>query len=291
MGGGVVRLLAIAWRSNSPASMNGSRSIRLHQRQRAQHQIVGAGVGERARGDALRLDQQDFRVDLRHHLGGDLVLQRQQVVRLAIEAPCPDDLVAGAQIEQPQRDAQPVAHLLDRAVEQEVDAEGAADGDLVALLVGEARQRGGGRHEHPAEPRQRRGDLLGEARAEMGFVLGDADKLQRQHADMGAAAGAVPAAPRPRRSAPRQSPRATALRGAGGRRADARAGRGRGSRPAASASLPRAPRRADPPAPRGSGHRPGSPCRARRARRAPHQRPPGAFMRAVDRAATAAPRE
>ena len=76
------------------------------QRDGAQHQIVAGGIERRALGDALRFDEQDFRVDLGDDLGGDFVLHGQQVVHFPIEAAGPDDLVADAQIQQAQRDAQ-----------------------------------------------------------------------------------------------------------------------------------------------------------------------------------------
>ena len=188
------------------------------QRDRAQHQVVGGGVHRRPAGAALGLDQQDLRIDLRHDLGGDLVLQRQQIVGLAVEPPRPHHLIAGPQVEQPHRDAQPVAHPLDRAVQQEVDAEGAPDRRLVACLGGEAGQRVGRDDEHPAEPRQRRGDLLGEAGREMRLLLGGADELQRHDADMGAAAGRpdLLRAAAPGSAAVRRVPRRPSLGGGGG---------------------------------------------------------------------------
>ena len=135
------------------------------QRQGAQHQLIGGGVGERPGGHALPLDQQNFGVDLGRHLRRHLVLQRQQLLQFAVEPPRPHNLVAGAQIQQPQRHPQPVRHTVDAAVDQEVDAEGAPDRRLVAGLGGEARQRTGRHQEHPAEPRQGGGDLVGEAGA------------------------------------------------------------------------------------------------------------------------------
>ena len=77
-----------------------------HQREGAQHQVVGGGVAGRAGGGALRLDQADLGVDARRHLGRHVVLQRQQVGHVAVEPVRPHDLVAGAQVEQAQRHAQ-----------------------------------------------------------------------------------------------------------------------------------------------------------------------------------------
>ena len=72
-------------------------------------------------------DQQNFGIDLRDHLGGDLTLKREQIGRLAFEAPRPGYLIAVAQVEQPDGDTNPVAQLQDRAVDHEVEAEGATD--------------------------------------------------------------------------------------------------------------------------------------------------------------------
>ena len=56
------------------------------------------------------------------------------------------------------------------------------------VLPREPRQRTGRDQEHPAEPRQRRGDLIGEPGGQMRLRLAGADQLQRQHADPRAAA-------------------------------------------------------------------------------------------------------
>src|SRR6185437_6179960 len=69
-----------------------------HQRYGAQHQVVGGGADGAAAAAAPCFDQQDFRIDLRNDLGGDLILQRQQVVGFAIETSSPNDLVVGAEV-------------------------------------------------------------------------------------------------------------------------------------------------------------------------------------------------
>ena len=142
--------------------------------------------------------------------------------------------------------------------------------------------------EHPAEPGQRRGDLVGEAGRQVRIVLGGADQLQRQHADTGAAAGDCGSCGRGSQVGPP----------ARGCRADRRVPRARRcGRPRAAMRLPeRAADFGDQPlgflarvrvelvGQHGAAalDRPGSPCRARRGRRGAHQRPPGAFVRAVD---------
>jgi len=87
------------------------------QRHGAQHEVVGIGVLRRTRGHPLRLDQQDFRIDLRHDLGRHFILQRQQIVGLAIEAARPDDLVVRPQIQKPQADPDLVASPLHRTID------------------------------------------------------------------------------------------------------------------------------------------------------------------------------
>ena len=69
------------------------------------------------------------------------------------------------------------ADALDGAVQQEMDVEGAADLHLVARLGGVARQRAGRDQENPAETRQRRRDLVGQAGGKIRLGLGRADHL------------------------------------------------------------------------------------------------------------------
>ena len=137
---GVIRLL-----HRGPAQQfAGLHEQRLFQpgdeRNGAQHEIIGRRVLRRPADHALRLDEQDFGVDLGHHLGGDVVLQSQQVMAFTVEAAIPDHLVPGAQVEQAQRNAQPSAGAQHGAVEQEVDAEVAADCRFVARARGKPGQ-------------------------------------------------------------------------------------------------------------------------------------------------------
>src|SRR5947207_1034272 len=76
-----------------------------------------------SRRASLRFEQQELGIELAYHFLGDFILNREQIIRLPVEPPRPDDLVAGPQVEQTQRDAQLVPIALDRPVEQEVDTE------------------------------------------------------------------------------------------------------------------------------------------------------------------------
>ena len=120
VGGGIVRLQRDRLRQILPGARETLPFEAGHQRDRSQHQVIGRRVHVRPRGAAPRLDEQNFRVDLGHHFGRDLILHRQQIMRLAIEPPRPHHLIAGPQVEQPHRDAQPLAIALDRPVQQKI---------------------------------------------------------------------------------------------------------------------------------------------------------------------------
>ena len=83
--------------------MKGSRSSRPISGSARNIEVVGGSRLWITGGAAPSLDPDDLGIDLRHDLLRDLVLQRQQVVRLAIEPLRPDDLVAGTQVEQAKR--------------------------------------------------------------------------------------------------------------------------------------------------------------------------------------------
>ncbi len=209
-----------------------------------------------------------------------------------VEAMRPHDLVARTQVEQAERDAKPAGNPLDGAIEQEVDAEVAADRGLVAALRGEAGQRAGGHQEDPAKARQRGGDLVGEPGRKMRLVLGGADQLHRQHAHPRAAAGRLGpllgcgCRARSGRSSgfgggrsPRGS-RAVSARASGRRMSPRPLDPGRRDRARRRVSRPRAsgsPRtvgcRAGRSARCGSARTPAAPCRARPARHTPASAP------------------
>jgi hypothetical protein len=84
---------------------------------RAQHQVIGCRIGLSTAHASPSFDQEDFWINLRGNPGGDFLLQRQQVVILAVESPCPDNLVFRPQIQKLQANTDFVAGPLYRTIQ------------------------------------------------------------------------------------------------------------------------------------------------------------------------------
>ena len=156
---------------------------------RPQHEVIGGGRAGGPQPGAAAFVLHQLRVDLRHRLGRDFVLQRQQVIGIAVEAAGPDHLAhwnpahrsaiarggaerqmcPTAQVQHAQADANPGrppldCRPLDRALQQKVEVESPPAGAGIGRNgAGDRRHAGAGDQEQPAEARQRRGDLVGQA--------------------------------------------------------------------------------------------------------------------------------
>ena len=94
---------------------------------------VECGEISQITGDAaLAFTEQEFGVDLRSNLRGDLLLKHQHIVHLPIESMGPDHVTAGTDIEETNDDANASPRALQRAVEKVV-------GGMLMLRVNETR--------------------------------------------------------------------------------------------------------------------------------------------------------
>ena len=158
------------------------------QRQAAQVQIVRLEVCGRRPRQGLALGAQQLDLQRAHDAAGDLVLDREQVGQRPVVALGPD-LTAGGSVDQPRRDAHPVASPAHAAVEDVAHLEPGAGRHRVLrrLAHGEARRARG--HEQAGDLGQLGDQILGHAGAEIVLARILREILERQHGDRWARRG------------------------------------------------------------------------------------------------------
>jgi hypothetical protein len=124
------------------------------------------------------------RLDGRDHAFRDVVLNGKDVLELAIIARGPD-MLACLRVDQLRGDADASGRRLDAALQDVAHAELTGDLPDVDGLALEGKARVPGDHEQPAQTRERRGDLLGDAVRQVIVAQIAAHIVERQHRDRG----------------------------------------------------------------------------------------------------------
>jgi hypothetical protein len=128
-------------------------------------------------------------IEMRFHSGHDalrdVVLDREDVLQLPIVSLGPD-VVAGFRVDQLARDANAPARGPDAAFQHVAHAQGARDLAYVDCRTPVNEGRVAGDDEQPAQTRQRRDDVLGDAVRKMILARIAAHVGERQHSDGGA---------------------------------------------------------------------------------------------------------
>jgi hypothetical protein len=168
----------------------GLRRQRQHVRQRPHHVVVGFQALRALATGALDLGRADGGLEGPDDALGDPVFEIEDVLAPALVAIGPD-ADGGRRLDQLGGDADAVAGDAQAALQQIAHAELASDLRRLDRAPAIAQSRAAGDDEEGARPRQRGGDLLGDAVGEIVLIGIAAEIVERQHRDRRPLSGPV----------------------------------------------------------------------------------------------------